>query len=64
MFVGGFERSAPQKDSPMTDKELQAIFQVYLDAFATTSLAEQEWLLRSSVGEDVVYINPGVEGRS
>ncbi len=46
----------------MTDPEFQKIFEAYLDAFAATSLAEQEQLLRSSVSEDVVYTNPGVEG--
>ena len=47
----------------MTEIEFQGIFQTYLDAFAATSRAEQERLLRSSVAEDVVYTNPGVEGR-
>ena len=47
----------------MTDTELQSIFEAYLNAFAATSPAEQERLLRSSVAEDVVYTNPGVEGR-
>ena len=46
----------------MIDTELQGIFQAYLDAFAAISPAEQERLLRSSVAEDVVYTNPGVEG--
>ena len=39
----------------MTDTKLQGIFEAYLDAFAATSLAEQERMLRSSVAEDVVY---------
>ncbi len=47
----------------MTDTQFQEIFEAYLDAFAATSPAEQERLLRSSVAEDVVYTNPGVEGR-
>ena len=47
----------------MTDTEFQGIFEAYLDAFAATSPAEQERLLRSSAAEDVVYTNPGVEGR-
>ena len=47
----------------MTNMELQKIFEAYLDAFAATSVAEQERLLRSSVAEDVVYTNPGVEGQ-
>ena len=47
----------------MTDTQFQGIFEAYLDAFAATSPAEQERLLRSSVAEDVVYTNPGVEGR-
>ncbi len=47
----------------MTDSEVQRIFQSYLDAFAAISLAEQERLLRSSVAQDVVYTNPGVEGQ-
>ena len=47
----------------MTDMESQRIFEAYLEAFAATSPAEQERLLRSSVAEDVVYTNPGVEGR-
>ena len=47
----------------MTDSELQSIFEAYLDAFAAILPDEQERLLRSSVSEDVVYTNPGVEGR-
>ncbi len=47
----------------MTDTQFQEIFKAYLNAFAATSPAEQERLLRSSVAEDVVYTNPGVEGR-
>ena len=47
----------------MIHTELQELFQRYLDAFAATSPAEQERLLRSSVAEDVVYTNPGVEDR-
>ena len=47
----------------MNEDELQRTFQGYLDAFAAQSPGEQERLLRSSVAEDVVYTNPGVEGR-
>lgn len=47
----------------MTDTQFRGILEAYLDAFAATSPAEQERLLRSSVAEDVVYTNPGVEGR-
>ena len=47
----------------MADSQLQGLFEAYLDAFAATSVAEQERLLRSSVAEEVVYTNPGVEGR-
>ncbi len=47
----------------MTDTQFQGIFEAYLDAFAATSLADQERLLHSSVAEDVMYTNPGVEGR-
>ncbi len=46
----------------MTDNALRTLFENYLDAFATTSLAEQQGLLRSSLAQDVVYTNPGVEG--
>jgi hypothetical protein len=46
----------------MTDDDLRSIFNNYLDAFAATSLAEQERLLLSSLAEDVLYTNPGVEG--
>ena len=46
----------------MTENELRIIFENYLEAFATTSAAEQERLLRSSLADDVVYTNPGVEG--
>ncbi len=46
----------------MTDNELRTIFQNYLDAFATTSLTEQERLLQSSITDNVVFTNPGVEG--
>ena len=47
----------------MTDTQFQEIFEAYLAAFAATSVAEQERLLRSSVAEDVVYTNPGMEGQ-
>ena len=47
----------------MSDTEFAGIFKAYLDAFAATSPAEQERLLRSSLAEDVVYTNPGVEGK-
>ena len=47
----------------MTDKELQTIFENYLNAFAHPAPAEQERLLRSSVADDLVFTNPGVEGR-
>ena len=47
----------------MTDTELTGTFEAYLNAFAATSPAEQERLLRSSVAEDVVYTNPGVKGK-
>ncbi len=47
----------------MTDTEIRSLFEAYLDAFATTSVAEQERLLRSSLAEDVVFTNPGVDGR-
>ena len=46
----------------MTDDELRAIFENYLGAFAITSVVEQERLLRSSLADDVVFTNPGVEG--
>jgi hypothetical protein len=46
----------------MTDNDVSFIFENYLGAFAATSLAEQERLLRSSLAEGVVYSNPGVDG--
>ena len=46
----------------MTDNELQQVFQNYLEAFAVTSPAEQERLLQSSLADDVVFTNPGVNG--
>ena len=46
----------------MTNDELRTMFGNYLDAFAAISPAEQERLLRSSLTNDVVYTNPGVEG--
>ena len=47
----------------MTHEKVQTVFKNYLDAFAKTSPAEQEELLRASVAEDVVFTNPGVEGQ-
>ena len=47
----------------MNDHELQTLFRNYLDAFAAPSPAEQERLLRASVAEEVVFTNPGVDGR-
>ncbi len=46
----------------MTDIQLQVTFEAYLNAFAATTPAEQERLLRSSVADNVVYTNPGVQG--
>jgi hypothetical protein len=48
--------------SIMKDDDLRTTFENYLDAFAATSPAEQERLLRSSLADDVVFTNPGVEG--
>ena len=47
----------------MTDDELRTMVENYLNAFATTSVIEQERLLRSSLADNVVFTNPGVEGR-
>ena len=47
----------------MTDHELQIIFENYLAAFAASSPAEQERLLRASLADEVVFTNPGVAGR-
>ena len=47
----------------MTDNKFRTVFENYLDAFAKESPAEQEQLLSSSVAEDVVFTNPGVDGR-
>jgi|GEM_PF-1678613 len=47
----------------MTNDKLRIVFEKYLDAFAKASPAEQEQLLNSSVAEDVVFTNPGVDGR-
>ena len=47
----------------MTDDDLHTVFQNYLDAFAAPSVSDQERLLRSSLAEDVVFTNPGVEGK-
>ena len=47
----------------MNDQELQTIFQNYLDAFANPTSAEQERLLRACAAEEIVFTNPGVEGR-
>ena len=46
----------------MTDTEVRAIYESYLNAFAAASVDEQERLLRESVAADLVFSNPGVEG--
>ena len=46
----------------MTNTDTHFVFINYLEAFATTSHAERERLLRSSLAENVVYTNPGAEG--
>ena len=46
----------------MTDEQLRTAFENYLNAFATTSVSEQKRLLRTSVSDQVVFANPGVEG--
>lgn len=47
----------------MTGEALRTTFENYLAAFAESSTAEQERLLRLSLAEDVLFTNPGVEGR-
>jgi hypothetical protein len=47
----------------MTDNRYRIVFEKYLNAFAQDSPVEQEQLLNSSVAEDVVFTNPGVNGR-
>ncbi|WP_158825655.1 hypothetical protein [Mucilaginibacter lacusdianchii] len=47
----------------MTNEELKTVFENYLKAFAKDSFVEQEQLLNSSVAEDVVFTNPGVNGK-
>ena len=46
----------------MTDEQLRTAFVNYLDAFATTSVSEQKRLLVTSVSDQVMFDNPGVEG--
>ena len=46
----------------MTDEQLRSAFANYLDAFTTTSLSEQRRLLATSVSDQVMFANPGVEG--
>lgn len=46
----------------MTDEQLRTAFVNYLDAFTTTSLSEQKRLLATSVSDQVMFANPGVEG--
>ena len=47
----------------MTNEKYRIVFEKYLDAFAKASSAEQEQLLKTSVADDVVFTNPGVDGR-
>nr|WP_299291627.1 nuclear transport factor 2 family protein [uncultured Mucilaginibacter sp.] len=47
----------------MTENKSRLVFEKYLEAFAKESPAEQEQLLNCSVAEDVVFTNPGVDGR-
>ncbi len=46
----------------MTDHTLRLLVETYLAAFATTSPAEQERLLRASVADHIAYSNPGASG--
>jgi len=47
----------------MTNEKYRIVFEKYLEAFAKESPAEQEQVLSSGVAEDVVFTNPGVDGR-
>ena len=47
----------------MDHEKLMIVFKNYLDAFSKNSPTEQEELLRSSLAEEVVFTNPGVEGQ-
>ena len=45
------------------NQEPNSVFRTYLDAFAVTSPAEREQMIRSSVAEDLSFSNPGVNAR-
>jgi hypothetical protein len=58
------ELAAPRhrERGQMRDEEVETAFRSYLDAFAKSSAVEQKQLLQSSVADDVVFTNPGVNG--
>ena len=43
--------------------DLRGLFENYLNAFIAESAEERETLIRSTVAEDVIFSNPGVDGR-
>jgi hypothetical protein len=47
----------------MTNRNIRTVFENYLEAFAKQSPTEREQILNSSVAENVVFTNPGVDGR-
>ncbi len=47
----------------MNETMTHSVFETYLRAFTSSSAAETERLMRSSVAEDVAFSNPGVNGR-
>ena len=47
----------------MTDKGIRTAFESYLDAFVEPAADKRERLMRAHVAEDVLFSNPGVEGR-
>ena len=46
----------------MTDT-VRSAFESYLGAFVEPSAAEREKIMRANVADDVVFSNPGVDGR-
>ena len=44
------------------NKDPASVFRTYLDAFAVTSSAGREEMIRASVADDLAFSNPGVDG--
>jgi SnoaL-like protein len=72
-YLGCVDQALIRKGSPlnpdkrglrMTANTQEQLWNAYMDAFAAAETEERERLLKQSVSDDVVFTNPGGEGRT